>query len=77
MRAFYFAFPIRDALRLELSWTHYRALLRMENIKAREWYMHECAEHSWSARALERQISVLYYERLLSSQDKEPVKAEA
>ncbi|MBC8997494.1 hypothetical protein IAI51_13240 [Pseudomonas sp. N40(2020)] len=43
MRLFYQAFPIRDALRLELSWTHYRRLLRVENDKARQWYMDECA----------------------------------
>lgn len=77
MRAFYLAFPIRDALRPELSWTHYRILLRVENTQAREWYLRECAEQHWSARALERQIGVLYYERLLSSQDKAVVKAEA
>lgn len=77
MRAFYLAFPIRDAVRLELSWTHYRILLRVENIQAREWYLNECAEQHWSARALERQISVLYYERLLSSQNQLPVKTEA
>ncbi len=77
MRAFYLAFPIRDAVRLELSWTHYRILLRVENIQARTWYLNECAEQHWSVRALERQISVLYYERLLSSQNQLPIKAEA
>lgn len=77
MRAFYLVFPKRDALRPELSWTHYRILLRIENIQARAWYLHECAEQHWSVRALERQISVLYYERLLSSQDQLPVKTEA
>ena len=77
MRAFYLAFPIRDAVRLELSWTHYRILLRVEDIQAREWYLNECAEQHWSVRALERQISVLYYERLLSSQNQLPVKTEA
>jgi hypothetical protein len=39
MRLFYQAFPIRDALRHELSWTHYRTLLRVESESAREWYM--------------------------------------
>lgn len=38
MRRFYQLFPIRDAVRLELSWTHYRILMRIENPKAREWY---------------------------------------
>lgn len=77
MRRFYEAFPIRDALRPELSWTHYRVLLRVNKPEAREWYMHEAALQNWSSRALERQIGTLYYERLLSSQDKAPVEAEA
>ncbi|RYU46417.1 DUF1016 domain-containing protein [Aliivibrio finisterrensis] len=68
MRALFLYFPIRDSLRLELSWTHYRILTRIENNKARQWYMQESIEQSWSARALERQIGTLYYERLLASQ---------
>lgn len=77
MRAFYQAFPIRDALRLELSWTHYRTLLRLENPAARDWYLQEAISQSWSARALERQISTLYYERLLASKEKAAVEHEA
>ncbi|MFA1560098.1 PDDEXK nuclease domain-containing protein [Aliivibrio fischeri] len=68
MRSFYQTFPIRNAVRTELSWTHYRILIRIENNKARQWYMQESIEQSWSARALERQIGTLYYERLLASQ---------
>ena len=77
MRAFHLAFPIWHAVRAELSWTHQRILLRVENEAARDWYAQEAIEHSWSSRALERQISVLYYERLLSSKDKQPVVAKA
>ncbi len=77
MRRFYQAFPIRDAVRTELNWTHYRILLRVENEKARDWYLNEAIEQHWSSRALERQIGNLYYERLLSSRDKAPVEAEA
>ncbi len=77
MRQFYQLFPIRDALRLELSWTHYRLLLRIENEKARDWYVNEAATQNWSTRALERQIGTLYYERLLASQDREAVVQEA
>ncbi len=77
MRAFYQAFPNRNALRTDLSWTHYRSLLRIENASAREWYLQEAIQQNWSARALERQISKLYYERLLASQDKPAVEAEA
>lgn len=68
MRSLFLYFPIRDSLRLELSWTHYRILTRIENNKTRQWYMQESIEQSWSARALERQIGTLYYERLLASQ---------
>ena len=77
MRRFYLAFPIRDSVRLELSWTHYRTLLRIENPAACDWYIKETIANNWSVRALDRQISTLYYERLLSSQEKMPVIAEA
>lgn len=77
MRQFYQAFPIRHAVRTELSWTHYRTLLRVENSAARQWYLEEAISQNWSTRALDRQISKLYYERLLASQDKTLVEAEA
>ncbi|WP_133137380.1 PDDEXK nuclease domain-containing protein [Legionella rowbothamii] len=77
MRAFYLAYPIWNAVRSELSWTHYRILLRVENEAARNWYLQESIDHSWSSRALERQIDKLYYERLLSSKVKQPVIDEA
>ena len=77
MRRFYQAFPIWNAVRTELSWTHYRALSRIENESARLWYMAEASEQAWSARALERQIGTLYYERLLASKEKIPVEQEA
>ena len=69
-RQFYLCFPILSAVRRELTWTHYKSLLRIENLTAREWYAQEAAEQGWSVRALDRQISTLYYERLLSTQDK-------
>jgi hypothetical protein len=72
MRLFYQAFPICDALRHELSWTHYRRRLRVDNENARLWYMNESATQNWSSRALERQINTLYYERLLASRDRSP-----
>jgi len=67
---------IRHALRGELTWTHYRALMRVEKPEAREWYMNEAAEQNWSTRALDRQINSLYYERLLMSRDQAPVVEE-
>ena len=77
MRSFYQTFPIRNALRTELNWTHYRCLIRIEEKKARQWYMEEAITQNWSARALERQVSTLYYERLLSSKEPTPVVKEA
>ncbi len=65
------------SLRPELSWTHYRLLLSVEDATAREWYLREAADQHWSTRQLERQISVLYYERLLASRNKAPVRKEA
>lgn len=77
MRLFYNAFPIRDALRHELSWTHYRHLLRVDSAAARQWYMNEAADQGWASRALDRQIGTLYFERLALSADKAAVAAEA
>lgn len=77
MRLFYQAFPNCDALRHELSWTHYRTLLRVESEHTRQWYMNEAATLNWSTRALERQIGTLYYERLLVSQDRPALQQEA
>lgn len=77
MRQFYCYFPIRDAVRPELFWTHYRLLLRVEDERARQFYMNESVDCSWSTRQLERQINSFYYQRLLASRDKKMVKAEA
>jgi predicted nuclease of restriction endonuclease-like (RecB) superfamily len=77
MRQFYMVFPIQDAVSLKLSWTHYRRLIRLKKSEAIDWYMNQAIENSWSARALDRQISNLYYERLLSSQEKALVEQEA
>ena len=77
MSQFYRAFPNLDALRLNLSWTHYRLLLRVDSATDRNWYMNEAATQNWNTRALERQIGTLSYERLLTSKDRQPVRAEA
>ncbi len=79
-RQFFLTFgedEIRSALRSELTWTHYRAAMRVEDAEARRWYLREAAEQGWSTRALDRQIGTLHYERLLSSQDKAGVQQEA
>jgi len=76
IRQFYLTFQIRDALRHELGWTHYRKIMKIENERARSFYIDECIKSNWSTRQLERQINTHFYERLLSSQDKEAVSAE-
>ena len=67
MRQFYLTFPNSHALRDELSWTHYRLLMRVENENARQFYTEEAIKSNWSTRQLERQINSFFYERLLSS----------
>jgi len=62
-------------VRRELTWTHYRLLLRVERQEVRQFYLDECIAANWSTRQLERQIDSFYYERLLSSRNKGLVKA--
>lgn len=62
MRQFYLTFPNSYALRSELSWTHYRLLMRVENENARQFYMEEAVKSQWSTRQLERQINTFFYE---------------
>lgn len=76
MRAFYSSFSNWNALRANLSWTHYRLLLKVEDGAARIFYLDECTKSNWSTRQLERQINSFYYQRLLSSQDQEGVRNE-
>lgn len=66
---------VSDQLPL-LSWSHYERLIRVADPVAREWYMKEASEQMWSYRTLDRNISTMYYRRMLASQDKEIVKQE-
>ncbi len=76
MRLFYREFPIRHALSDKLTWTHYRSVLKVQDERARNFYIDECISEQWSVRQLERQINTMYYERLLSSKDKDAVQSE-
>lgn len=69
--------PLSKILPFNLSWTHHRILLKVDNKEAKQFYLTEVHECNWSTRALERQVNSLYYERIVSSQNKELVKAEA
>lgn len=62
-------------LRSELSWTHYRLIMRVEGEDARNYYINEAIEQNWSTRTLERQINSLYFERILSSKNKKALIA--
>jgi len=77
MRLFHILFPICDALRQQLTWTHYRLLMRVENQNARNYYLEECSKSHWSTRQLERQINSFFYERILSSKTEKSKKAVA
>ena len=64
MRQFYCTFPIRSTLCSELSWSHYRVLMRISDKTVREFYTDECAKSAWSVRQLERQIHTILIERV-------------
>ena len=61
MRRFYLTFPIQDALRPELSWTHYRSLMKVNDAKARAFYLEECAKAGWSSRQRVRTLADQYH----------------
>ncbi len=70
MREFYLKFQNLHALRAELSWTHYRLLLKIESDAAREFYETESVAGNWSTRELERQINSHFFERTGASIEK-------
>ena len=78
-KKFYLTFnesEILHTLCAQLTWSHIRLIMRVENKDAQIYYLKESAEQMWSVRTLDRNISTLYYHRLLASQNKEPVIAE-
>jgi len=77
MRQFYLAYPKSHALRDELSWTHYRSLMRIEDETKRAFYEVQCIKGNWSTRELDRQINSLLYERVALSRRKEAVLEKA
>ena len=67
IRAFYLSFSIWNALRTELSWTHYRIISRIEGKTLRMQYMEYCIEGNWDTRTLQRNINSQYIGRILDS----------
>ncbi|MFT4061599.1 MAG: PDDEXK nuclease domain-containing protein [Edaphocola sp.] len=79
IRQFYTCFPENSIVRTlfaQLSWSHFQRVLKVSNENARMYYLKEAAENTWSVRTLDRNISTLYYDRLIASADKETVKNE-
>ncbi len=67
MRQLYLAYPIRHTLCAELSWSHYRLIIRVEDPVRRDFYVRSAIEERWTVRQLDRQIHSFYYERLLAT----------
>lgn len=67
MRQFYLAFQKRDTVCSELSWSHYRLLMRLDDNNARQFYVKEAITGNWSVRQLEREINTFSYQRYLAS----------
>ena len=79
-KKFYLYFPDQEMIwntRVpNLTWSHYRTLLRVPDTEARAWYLKEASSEAWSVRTLDRNIGSQYYHRLLASQNKDAVKTE-
>lgn len=76
IRQFYTTFPefsIVRTLSAQLSWSHFQRIAKVQQEQARIYYLKEAAANNWSVRTLDRNISTLFYQRLLSSQQKETV----
>lgn len=76
IRQFYLSFPIRDTVRPELSWSHYRLLIRVEDKTVKQFYLKESISQHWSTRKLDRNIGSQYYQRILSSQSNKEIASE-
>jgi predicted nuclease of restriction endonuclease-like (RecB) superfamily len=75
MRAFYNGFPIWDALRTELSWTHYRLISRLDTEQKRNYYLQESVHSNWNSRELQRQINSMAFERVVKHLPEQQIPA--
>ena len=79
IRQFYLMFSDFEKWRTvsaKLTWSHFQKVLRVSNENARIFYLTEAAESMWSVRTLDRNISTLYYNRIIASIDKKNVENE-
>lgn len=78
-RQFYAMFPDYEIWHTEadnVTWSHFRCLLTVDNVNARYWYMRETSKENWNVRTLSRNIGSQYYFRMLQSKNKEKVVEE-
>ena len=73
MRLCYSTFPNCHAVRDELSWTHYRLILSLDDENARNFYIKEVIEGNWSTRQLQREINTFSYQRYIASNNNHDV----
>jgi len=66
MYRFFSTFPILNTLRPQLSWSHYRLIINVEEEQAQLFYMNKAADNHWSVKQLTQQIESQYYHRTVS-----------
>lgn len=65
-RQFYLTYPNQEicyTVCSKLSWSHNRLIMRVNDSKARDYYLSEATQEQWSVRQLERNINSHYYQR--------------
>jgi predicted nuclease of restriction endonuclease-like (RecB) superfamily len=64
---------IVNALRTQLSWTHFRELISIDDPLKREFYAELCRAERWSTRTLQHKIGHLLFERTALSKQPDEV----
>ncbi len=62
---------IMHALRAQLTWTHIKTIMYIENELKREFYIELCKNERWSSRQLEERIGSMLFERTAISKKPE------
>ena len=67
MRQLYLVYPKWHTVCAELSWSHYRLIISLNDENARNFYIKETIEGNWSVRQLAREINTFSYQRYIAS----------